>query len=341
LLGLLATTLVAGLATAPFASYHFQAANPYGILGNALALPLVSLVVMPAAVLGMLAYPFGLDRPVWDLMGLAVDGVLRSAAAVAELDGASLVVAAYGPGALGLMSAGLIVVVLVGSPLRWLGLAPALGGLWLSGIPDRPDLFVDREGAGAAIRAADGRLAMVGRSSAFVAEQWLRADGDARTPDDASLRAGARCDPLGCVVPLPDGRAVAYVADRRAFAEDCRRAAILVTRLRAPLGCAAPVVIDRAHLERHGATSLTLRDGTPDLESVRDPSRPKPWLAAGPPAPTAARSATASPPPTRAEPDASRGPPVSGAGPQSTTPGTTLPTPAPLDDEAEAWLGEQ
>ena len=43
--------------------------NPYGLIGNALALPLVSLVVMPSAVLGVLAYPFGLDRPVWQLMG--------------------------------------------------------------------------------------------------------------------------------------------------------------------------------------------------------------------------------------------------------------------------------
>ncbi len=32
-------------------------------------LPLVSLVVMPAAVLGILATPFALDRPVWWTMG--------------------------------------------------------------------------------------------------------------------------------------------------------------------------------------------------------------------------------------------------------------------------------
>ena len=65
LIGLAATTFVAGLATAPFSTYHFQKANPLGLLGNALALPLVGVVVMPSALLGVLAYPFGLDRPVW------------------------------------------------------------------------------------------------------------------------------------------------------------------------------------------------------------------------------------------------------------------------------------
>jgi competence protein ComEC len=63
-LGLVTTTLVASIATAPFSAYHFQNSNPYGLIGNALALPLVSLIVMPSAVLGVLAYPFGLDRPI-------------------------------------------------------------------------------------------------------------------------------------------------------------------------------------------------------------------------------------------------------------------------------------
>ena len=79
-LGLLTTTLVASLATAHFAAYHFQSLNPYGLIGNALALPLVSLVVMPAAVLGVLAYPFGLDAFVWKVMGLAVAQVLEISA---------------------------------------------------------------------------------------------------------------------------------------------------------------------------------------------------------------------------------------------------------------------
>ena len=61
--GTLATTLVAQIATAPFSTYHFQAVQPFGIVGNALTLPLVSLAVMPAAVLGILAYPFASTSP--------------------------------------------------------------------------------------------------------------------------------------------------------------------------------------------------------------------------------------------------------------------------------------
>ena len=54
LIGLATTTFVAGLATAPLSAYHFQTAIPLGLLGNALALPLVGVVVMPSALLGVL-----------------------------------------------------------------------------------------------------------------------------------------------------------------------------------------------------------------------------------------------------------------------------------------------
>jgi competence protein ComEC len=68
---------VATLATAPFGSFHFHTINSFGLIGNALAVPLVSVAVMPCAVLGVLAFPFGLDRPAWQLMGVAVVQVLR------------------------------------------------------------------------------------------------------------------------------------------------------------------------------------------------------------------------------------------------------------------------
>ena len=85
LVGLAATTCVARLATAPFSAYHFQTANPLGLLGNALALPLVGVVVMPVRPPRRLAYPFGLDRPVWSLMGAAVGAVLDVSAWVSGL----------------------------------------------------------------------------------------------------------------------------------------------------------------------------------------------------------------------------------------------------------------
>ncbi|MGO4571720.1 ComEC/Rec2 family competence protein [Microvirga sp. 2TAF3] len=268
-LGLVTTTLVASIATAPFSAYHFQTLNPYGLIGNALALPLVSLVVMPSAVLGVLAYPFGLDRPIWQIMGFAVNHVLDVSAWVGGLSGSIMVVPALSVGALALLSAALLILTLSASSLRWLAVIPVGAGLAFAA-PNRADIFVDREGAGAAIRASDGNLTVVGRTSQFVTEQWLRADGDGRNADDASLRRNARCDRSGCIVEGKGKRMIAFVHDLSAFEEDCRRAAIVITRLKAPSRCQASLLLDREALSARGATAIRFRDdATIEIRSVR------------------------------------------------------------------------
>ncbi|HEX8664587.1 MAG TPA: ComEC/Rec2 family competence protein [Beijerinckiaceae bacterium] len=281
-LGILATTVVATLATAPFGAYHFHNLQSFGLIGNALALPLVSLVVMPCAVFGVVAYPFGLDRIAWATMGLAVEKVLAVSAWVNGLSGATVIVPAFGALALGLLALALLIVTLMASRLRWLAMVPAALGLWLAAAPERFDIYVDRSGIGAAVRGGDGRLVLIGPSSAFTTEQWLKADGDARRAGDPSLRAGLRCDPLGCVAEAAGGRIVALVQDRRAFAEDCARAAVVLSRLFAPSSCSAGVVIDGAYLARHGATAIrfTERGHEHTIATARTPAEIRPWRGA-------------------------------------------------------------
>lgn len=275
--GTLATTLVAQIATAPFATYHFQTMQPFGLVGNALTLPLVSLAVMPAAVLGMLAYPFALDRPVWWLMGLAVRGMLDISAWIAGFGQANVVLPAFGTGALALLAVALLVATLPVSRLRLLALLPAGLGIALAASPTRYDIYIDRDGAGAAVRGKDGRLIVLGRPPGFVLEQWLKADGDGRRPEIVTGAPGPRCDRLGCTLLALDGRAVALVTDKRAFAEDCARADILISRLRAPPGCAAPLIADRTFLAAQGATAIRLGATGPEVASTRGVGPPKPW----------------------------------------------------------------
>ncbi len=266
MLGILTTTIIATIATGPFAAYHFQIANPYGLIGNALALPIVSILVMPAGVIGMLLIGFGLDPIAWEVMGFGIARVLDVAHFVAGFAGSNLPVAAFGNGALALMVIGLLTATLFVSQLRRLAVIPAGIGFALAMTPERPDLYVDRNGAGAAIRGPQGSLVLLGRPSGFVAAQWLKADGDARmmTGGDpgeiTSLHAGVNCDPFGCTTFFADGMAASFVTDARAFAEDCTRAALIITPLAAPEGCAAARVIDRTTLNENGAISAHFAD---------------------------------------------------------------------------------
>lgn len=56
--GIMLTSVIATFATTLFAVYHFGYVHAYGLLGNVLALPIVSLFVMPVAVLSLVLWPF-------------------------------------------------------------------------------------------------------------------------------------------------------------------------------------------------------------------------------------------------------------------------------------------
>lgn len=313
-LGIVVTTMLATAATAPFGAYHFQTFNPFGLLGNAMALPFVSLFVMPAAVFGVLAYPFGLDWPAWALMGLASDAVLKVAHWVATIDHSTVTVAAFGPAVLGCFSVTLLWLTLWTTAWRWLAVLPLIGGVAIAGKPERPEILIERDGSGLAVRGPDGRLAIAGKPSRFVLQQWLASDGDSRSPDDPTLRAGVTCDRLACVAQTADKRTVSYTRERLAIIEDCLRADLVVTAIPWSGACKARL-IERMALSRDGATSLH-RTASGWSSHVSEPNAAdRPWTRrrerrpAEPSKRPASQSVTAQPTPavdTEAEADTER-----------------------------------
>lgn len=277
---MLLTTFVAGLATGPFASFHFHRINPYSLIGNSLTLPLVEFVVMPAAVLGVAIGPFGLDAPVWTVMGWGIGGMMELSRNVAALEGSTRHVAAFGSGALLLMTLGLVWLALWRSAIRYAGIALVAGGVLAAELYRPPDLVVDASGRTVALRGLAGRFEVLnGRGNGFAVSQWLLGDGDRRRPDSPTLAGSSRCDKLGCIAQMIDGRLVALVLDATALIEDCSRVDVLVTRLRVASLCKGPeLLLDGAHLAGHGATELRLTDRNELVPTTsRVPDTDRPW----------------------------------------------------------------
>jgi competence protein ComEC len=270
-------SLVAGFAGTPYAAYHFHRMAPYGVVANVLAMPIISAVSMPAGLLALVMMPFGFDAPLWRLMGAGIDWMVAVAMWVVGLPGAVGHVAAFSAGAMLLATAGLLVICLLRSPLRFIGAVLVLTGSIAAMRPARPDVMMSAGGDVVAVRGADGRLAAVkfGNDTLSVRE-WLAADGDARDPADATVAAGFACDPDGCVARLRDGAVVAVSRTAAAFADDCIRAALIVTVRAVPADCAA-MVIDRSTLRKNGATALTWRSGRFEIEAARPEGIERPW----------------------------------------------------------------
>jgi competence protein ComEC len=269
--------LVAGLATTPYAAYHFHRIAPYGVIANLLAMPIVSIWVMPTGLLGLAAIPFGFDGMLWRLMGEGIDWMIAVALFVAQLPGAVGRMAAFGIGPLLLGTGGLVVLCLLKTPLRWSGAAVILAAsLWAVRTP-LPDVLVSTDGQALAVRGVDGKLSVqrAGRDS-FAVKEWLAADGDARLPDDKSLAQGFRCDASGCIATLPGGKLVSQVLAADAFEEDCARAAVVVTSRELPGACQA-LAIDRKASRAGGAVALRRNGDGFEVIRARPAGQDRPW----------------------------------------------------------------
>ncbi|MBW7968777.1 ComEC/Rec2 family competence protein [Bradyrhizobium sp. BR 10289] len=270
-------SMIAGLATTPYAAFHFHRVTPYGVLANLGAMPVVSALVMPAGLLGLLAAPFGLDGVFWWLMGIGIDWMVMVSRWVAALPGAVGRIPAFGIAPLIAASLGIIVMGLLRTPLRWSGGLVLLAAiLWGLSMP-QPDILIAGDGQSVAVRGRDGQLHLIRASKdGFLLKEWLAADADPRDVGSAVLGDGVSCDEAGCVTPLADGRLVALALRVDALADDCSRAALVVTARPAPPDCAA-MVVDRQRLAAQGALALTRRGDGFEIQAVKARGTDRPW----------------------------------------------------------------
>ena len=277
------TTIVAGFAVAPFAVYHFQRMTHFGLLANLIATPLISVLVMPMALVSLIAIPFGLEAWPLKAMGVGIELMVATGEWVAGLPGAVTVLPAISGFALAVMVFGGLWFCLWQTRARLLGLVIAAFGLALAPGGSRPDILIESNAEAMALRGGDGNLMLPPAMAAnYSVEKWLLADGDGRDP--ATMGEGSfRCDLLGCIGTVK-GKTVALIRHPAALAEDCRIANIVIVPFTVGKRCrGARVIVDRRMLRTAGAHALYIEGLSIRTETVAEARGRRPWVPARPP----------------------------------------------------------
>ena len=273
-------SFIAGLATMPYAAFHFHRITPYGVLANLAAMPVVSALVMPAGLLGLIAMPFGFDAVFWRLMDVGIGWMIAVSQWVAALPGAIGRMASFSTGPLAAMSMGIVLLGLLRTPLRWAGAGTiVLATIWALATP-QPDILVSGDGHNVGVRGKDGRFRVMRTGKdAFLVREWLAADADPRAVGDTALSDGVSCDETGCLAQTADGKLVALALKADALADDCAHAAVIVTTRQPPPDCAA-LVIDQAMLRKQGTLSLQKTANGYEITAIRPRGVDRPWAPA-------------------------------------------------------------
>ncbi|MEO0772598.1 MAG: ComEC/Rec2 family competence protein [Pseudomonadota bacterium] len=271
--GVFLSSLVAGLATAPIAAAHFNQFAHYGLIANLLSVPLMGVLVMPAAVLAACLMPLGLDFiPLW-VMGLGLDWILMVANWTAGLEGARGMVASPAGYVLPMLALGALFVVLWQGRARFLGVLPFIAGLILWSGTERPAVLIADTGGLIGVMTSEGRALNRERGSGFVALNWLENDGDRATQEGAHSRWAAEGDAWP-IIALRGQKAVDS-------STGCDGAKWLVMNKNPASvlqfdGCE---ILTPASLQKTGAIALYDRDGTLEPVTARQITGTRLWNA--------------------------------------------------------------
>jgi len=272
-------SLVAGIATAPIAAASFNRIAEYGLIANLLAVPLMGLVVMPAAVLAAILAPFGLEWVGLRLMGPAIDWILSVAAFVSGLEGAVMPIVEPAPLVIVTMALGAVWLVVWQGAARWAGVPVIAIALLLWAETQRPTLLIAREGEVVGLMRDGGRVLSRARAGSFTAESWLASDGDSATQAEAFARSGYEA--RDTVVQLRGGGFdVVHLAGQAALArlnDVCLPGRIVVVTQEPEARQGPCQIISPRDLRQSGALALSYRRGRVVTNSVAQSSGQRRW----------------------------------------------------------------
>jgi len=280
------TSFLAGVATAPFAIYHFNQLPSYSLMANMIAVPLTAIWVMPWGLVAVTMIPFGLEGFALSMMGWGIDGILQVSDTVSSWPGAVTRFQVLPPLGLAAIVTGSLIWILWHSKWRYLGTTGIIAGIIIASVYEPPDIIVHQNAKLTAVRTDDGQIMLSrGRGTAFIPRQWLKRAALTTDkekwpqPGGISQDNQFRCDAYGCLLKRRQRR-VSIIDNPSAFYDDCKMADVVIILKKTVSRCpdARTTTINGDDLKQKGSHALWLRPNGIIIKTVNESRGQRPWV---------------------------------------------------------------
>lgn len=279
-MGIIISSLIAGIATAPFSLFHFNQYASYSVLANLLAIPITSFWIMPWIVIFFLFYPLGLATLALIPMGWGIDAVLAIAEKIVSLPFAIDAVPTIPMTSFTLLVLGGCWLCLWTKYWRLYGILPIILGLCLCLLMTSPDIIIEEEGKLFAVKDSQGRLLVSSKRQAKFARQiWEQRLGKTTSEVIGSqTNPSLRCDSFGCHY-RNNHKTTAIIHHPLALQEACMQVDYVINLTDITLPCRRPAVyLSKWQLRQNGTHTLYFHNNGVDLDHVRASQGDRPWV---------------------------------------------------------------
>lgn len=254
-LGVVITTVIASLATAPLTLYHFQHFAVYGVVSNVIAVPLMSFIIMPGLIITLLLMPFGAEGWLLSILDICIRQIIDVAHYTANLEGAVFYAGFWPVSAISLFTLSALILVLTKDRLRIFASIPLF---LLAFVPiymvKTPDILISADSQLTGIYQNNILFLNTITKDKYTAEQW----GAIYQLKPEKFKPFKNCFDGACSFEIK-GQRISYLENLNALAEECAVSKLIVLSygLDKERQCQAKV-LDRFDTWRSGAHALYL-----------------------------------------------------------------------------------
>jgi competence protein ComEC len=277
--GVILIAFVAGLATDPFAIYHFQRFALYSLPANLLAEPILSFIVAPAAIVAAVLTPFGLGDPALQAMASGLDLIAAIGQTFGDRPEAIRAVPKPSDAAFLLCTFALTWACLWRGAVRWLGLPLFLGSVALYLATPLPTVAFDADIRAIFVREAD-RWTLLAAGRSTYARERLGATLGLTPAEVERLAPPEACGETFCQWQTPS-RPIFLARDAAALERACAQRAIVIAQTETPANyaarCQLAALISAESIAALGGATITETPIGLSIARAWPPEIHRPW----------------------------------------------------------------
>ena len=270
------SSVIASLATVPYTIYNFNYFSISGIITNLIAIPVVTLIIIPLGIIYILLIPLNIEQIIVPLIERPIDIVLHITNVIADLKYLVIPIQTFPAASIIIITFGLLWLCLWEQNWRFFGIIFITLGICFGFTYKTPDILVSADNN--AIKESDNLLySLTKKNKNFVIKTWAKQNGQNKILNHVKYNNAdkrLKCGDYGCIYNKGDDKSILLAYKEEDISENCNNVDLIVQLSSFDYSVCNTEVIRYSDLEIYGTYSIWLtRDGI-KVKKVRSN---RPW----------------------------------------------------------------
>ena len=275
-ISILTSSIIASIATLPYTIYSFNYLSISGIITNLIAIPVVTLIVIPLGIIYIFCIPLSVESLIVPLIEQPITIILYLVYSISELKHLIIPIHTFPAISVVIITLGILWICLWQQNWRFWGISFIIIGVYLGITYKPPDILVSN--GNIAIKENDGLLySLTKKNRNFLIQTWAQQNGQRGITNHIKFNQSSKrlkCDDFGCIYNGINNKLVLLAYKNEDINKNCNDVELIIQLYQFDFLPCKTKIIKYDDLNLHGTHSIWLTQKNIQIKKVRSA---RPW----------------------------------------------------------------